>query len=86
MKDHLELPEALGRAFECIRALHTILAAVMLDVAALRHLVVRTPKLSGCYHRALATESLKTREMIVEALRSYDQEIAHLRCRGLWKN
>ena len=36
MTDQRELSEALGLAYEHIRALHATLAAVMIDVAALR--------------------------------------------------
>jgi hypothetical protein len=86
MKDQVELPDSLGRAFEHIRALHATLAAVMLDISALRHIVLRSPKLSSRYHHALASESVKTRAMIEDALRSYDEEIARLKCRGPWKN
>jgi hypothetical protein len=86
MKDQVELPESSGRAFEHISAFHATLAAVMLDIAALRHVVLRSAKLTRCYHHALATESVKTRAMITDALRAYDEEIARLKCRGLWKN
>ena len=86
MKDQVEFPESLEHAFEHIRALHLTLAAVMIDVAALRHIVLRSAKLNNCYQRALATESVKTRAIIHEAMREYDQEIARLKCIGPWKN
>ena len=86
MKDQVEFPESLELAFEHIRALHMTLAAVMIDVAALRHIVLRNDKLTNCYQRALITESAKTREMIQGAMRQYDEEIARLKYSGLWKN
>jgi hypothetical protein len=86
MKDEVEFPESLGHAFEHIKALHMTLAAVMVDVAALRHIVLRSAKLTSHYRRALATESVKTRDMIEQAMREYDEEIARLKGQGFWKN
>jgi hypothetical protein len=86
MNDHVQFPESLEHAFEHIRALHVTLAALMIDVAALRHTVLRSAKLTNFYQRAVTTESVKTRAMIHEAMREYDEEIARLKFRGLWKN
>jgi hypothetical protein len=86
MKDRAELAESLGRAFEHISALHAILAAMMIDVAALRQVVLKSVKSNNCYRHAIMSESAKTKCLIMKAMQAYDQEIAILKCRGLWKN
>jgi hypothetical protein len=86
MKDQVEFPESLEHAFEHIKALHLTLAAVMIDVAALRSIVLKNAKLTEYYQRALASESVKTRAMIQEAMREYDEEIARLKFIRPWKN
>jgi hypothetical protein len=86
MSDRQELTEHLGRAFEHLKALHAALAASMTDVTALRHVVLKDPKVLRRYRRALADAVRETRPLVVDAMAGYDAEIARIRSTGIWKN
>jgi hypothetical protein len=86
MADEKELSEALVRAFKHVRAMHAILAALMIDVAAMRKVVLKGPKPPRRYRQALATEADKVKPLIDTAMRAYDEEVVHLSCIGHWRN
>jgi hypothetical protein len=86
MADEKELSEALVRAFKHIRAMHAILAALMIDVAAIRKVVLKGPKPLRRYRHALATETDKVKPLIDTAMRAYDEELLQLRSCSLWRN
>ena len=44
MADEKEMSESLIHAFKHVRSMHAILAALMIDVAALRKVVLKGPK------------------------------------------
>lgn len=86
MADEKELSEALVRAFKHVRAMHAILAALMVDVAAMRKVVLKGPKPLKLYRQALATEADKVKPLIETAMRAYDEELLHLSACRLWRN
>jgi hypothetical protein len=51
MADQEKSREALGLAFQRVKSLHLTLAALMTDVAALRHVVLKGSKKSKLYRR-----------------------------------
>ena len=86
MADEKELSEALIRAFTHIRSMHAILAALMIDVAAMRKVVLKGPKPLMRYRQALATEAEKVKPLIDTAMRAYEQELLQLNSNSLWRN
>ena len=86
MADEKELSETLVRAFKYIRSMHGILAALMLDVAAMRKVVLKGPKPLRRYRQALATEAEKVKPLIDTAMRAYEQELLQLNSNSLWRN
>ena len=86
MADEKELSEALVRAFKHVRAMHAILAALMIDVAAIRKVVLKGPKPLRRYRQALTTEADKVKPLIDTAMRAYDEELLQLSNSGLWRN
>jgi hypothetical protein len=86
MADEKELSEALVHAFKHVRAMHAILAALMVDVAAIRKVVLKGPKPLRRYRRALATEANRVKPLIDTAMRAYDEELVHLSSIGRWRN
>ena len=81
-----ELSETLGLAFEHIRALHATLSAVMVDIAALRTLVLKGPKTSRQYRQALASEVAKAKPFVAVAMQAYEEEILRIKCGRHWNN
>jgi hypothetical protein len=86
MTDQEKLTESPGHAFEHIRALHATLAAVMTDVTALRHVVMKRSKASSRYRQELASAITKTRPLVVAAMKAYEEEIVRIKCNSFWKN
>jgi len=86
MADEKELSEALVRAFKHVRSMHAILAALMIDVAAMRKVVLKGPKPLRRYRQALATEAEKVKPLIDTAMRAYEQELLQLNSNSLWRN
>jgi hypothetical protein len=87
MTNQENLTESLGLAFEHIRALHATIAAVMTDVAALRHVVTRDHKVSRRrYRRELATAVAKVKPLVTAAMNAYEEEIARIKSNSRWKN
>ncbi len=86
MVNQEEISETLAVAFEHIRALHATLSAVMIDLAVLRHFVLKSPETSRQYHRTLALEVLKVKPLVATAMRAYEEEIMHIRSNCQWKN
>jgi hypothetical protein len=68
MVNQEEISETLAVAFEHIRALHATLSAVMIDLAVLRHFVLKSPETSRQYHRTLALEVLKVKPLVASRL------------------
>jgi len=81
-----DLPETLALAFEHIRALHAILAALMIDSAALRRVVVTDSRTSRRYRQILAAEAEKTKPLLATALQAYEDEIRRIRRNIRWEN
>jgi hypothetical protein len=87
MTDQKKSRAALGLAFEHIKALHLTVAALMTDVAALRHVVLRGPGKSKLYRRTLASGVVKARPLVAAAMLAFQEEIAELETAGdVWKN
>lgn len=86
MADEKELSEALVRAFKHVRAMHAILAALMVDVAAIRKVVLKGPKPLRRYRQALATETNKVKPLIETAMRAYEEELLKLTNSSPWHN
>jgi hypothetical protein len=87
MTDQEKSREALGLAFEHIKALHLTLAALMIDVAALRHVVLKGSKKSKLYRRTLACGLVKAKPLIAVAMQAYQREIADISVPpDSWKN
>ncbi len=85
MADEKELSEALVRAFKHVRAMHAILAALMVDVAAIRKVVLKGPKPLRRYRQAL-TEANKVKPLIETAMRAYEEELLKLTNSTPWHN
>ena len=86
MANEKELSEALARAFKHVRAMHAILAALMVDVAAMRKVVLKGPKPLKRYRQALATEEDKVKPLLDTAMQAYDEELLQLSKSSLWRN
>jgi hypothetical protein len=87
MTDQEKARAALGLAFEHIKALHLTVAALMTDMAALRHVVLRGPGKLKLYRRTLASGVAKARPLLAAAMLAYQEEIAELKTAGdVWKN
>jgi hypothetical protein len=66
-------------------ALH--LAALMTDVAALRHVVLKGSKKSKLYRHTLACGVAKAKPLVAAAMQAYQREIGDLSVpAGTWKN
>jgi hypothetical protein len=86
MADHEDLSETLGLAFEHIKALHATLAAVMVDVAALRSVFLKGHKPSRRYREALAVEVAKVKPLVAAAMLEYEEKILIIRSGKHWRN
>jgi hypothetical protein len=86
MTDQKVLSEALAVALRHIKALHGTLAASLLDAAALRQVVLNSPKKSRRYRQAIASEAAKVRPLVATAMQAYDEEILHIKTICHWAN
>jgi len=86
MADEKELSEALVRVFKHVRAMHAILAGLMIDVAAIRRVVLKGPKPLRRYRQALATEADKVKPLIDTAMRAYMEELLQISSTSPWRN
>jgi hypothetical protein len=86
MTDQKALAEALALAIRHIKALHGTLAAALIDVAALRQIVLNSPKHSRRYHRVLTSEAVKVKALVATAMQAYDEEILHIQTMSCWRN
>jgi len=81
-----DFSETLTVAFEHIRALHATLSAVMIDLAVLRHFVLKNPKTSRQYRRTLTREVSKVKPLVATAMQAYEEEIMRIKYNCQWKN
>ena len=58
----------------------------MVDIAVLRHLVLKSTKASKQYRQMLAREVSKVKPLVATAMRAYEEEIMHIRSNSEWKN
>jgi hypothetical protein len=58
-----------------LKAFHLTISAVMIDLAALRETVLTTPEMKSRYKKNLARAAKKSRPLVQEAMRSYDDLI-----------
>jgi hypothetical protein len=86
MTDQKLLSEALALAFSYIKALHGTLAASLIDVAALRQVVLNSPKKSRRYRRRLASQAVKVKPLVAIAMQAYDEEILRMKAVSHWLN
>ena len=86
MTEQKALSEALALALLHIRALHGTLAATLIDVAALRQIVLNSPKESKRYRKVLTSEAAKVRPLVATAMQAYDEEILHIKTISQWRN
>ena len=86
MTDQKAMSEALALALRHIKALHGTLAAALIDVAALRQIVLNDPKESKRYRQALTTEAAKVKPLVDTAMQAYDEEILHIQTMSYWTN
>jgi hypothetical protein len=86
MTDQKELSESLALALRHIKALHGTLAASLLDVAALRHIILNSPKKSRRYRQLIASEATKVRPLVAIAMQAYDEEILRIKAINHWLN
>jgi hypothetical protein len=66
--------------------MHAILAALMIDVAAVRKVGLKWPKPLRLYRQALAAEAEKVKPLIDTAMRAYDEELLQLSSSSLCRN
>jgi hypothetical protein len=86
MTDQKALSESLALALRHIKALHGTLAAALIDVAALRQIVLNNPKETKRYRRVLTSEAAKVRPLVATAMQAYDEEILHIKTICHWAN
>jgi len=86
MVDQKELSESLALALRHIKALHGTLAALMVDVAALRQVVLSSPKASKRYRQGLECEAAKVKPLVAIAMQAYDDEIVLIKSICNWSN
>jgi hypothetical protein len=86
MTDQKELSESLALALRHIKALHGTLAAALIDVAALRQIVLNSPKESKRYRQVLTSEAAKVKSLVATAMEAYDKEILHIQTTSHWRN
>ena len=86
MANEKELSDALVHAFDHIRTMHAILAALMVDVAAVRKVVLQGPNPRRRYRQVLATEAYKVKPCIETAMRAYEEALLQLSSRCHWRN
>ena len=63
-------------AIEAVKAIHVVLASVMVDLAALRRTVLEDPEFAEQYARHLREASQTTRPLVAEAIEHYDEMIS----------
>ena len=86
MTDQKVLSEALALALRHIKALHGTLAASLLDVAALRQVVLNSPKKSRRYRQVIAAKAAKVKPLVATAMQAYEEEILHIKAINHWLN
>jgi len=86
MTEQKLLSEALALAFKHIKALHGTLAASLIDVAALRQVVLNNPKKSRRYRQLLASQAGKVKPLVAIAMQAYDEEILRMKTASHWLN
>ena len=86
MPNQKELSESLALALKHVKALHGTVAALMVDVAAMRRVVLNGPKKSKRYRQALESEADRVKPMVNTAMQAYDEEILRLKQLGQWSN
>jgi hypothetical protein len=58
----------------------------MVDVAALRQVVLKEDKAARHYRKVLAEAVKEARPLVATAMQAYDTEIARIKTAGTWKN
>jgi hypothetical protein len=86
MTDQKELSESLALALRYIKALHGTLAAALIDVAALRQIVLNNPKETKRYRQVLTAEAAKVKSLVATAMQAYDEEILQIQTMSQWRN
>jgi hypothetical protein len=86
MADQKALSEALALALRHIKALHGTLAAALIDVAALRQIVLNNPKETKRYRHVLTSEAAKVQSLVATAMQAYDEEILRIQTINHWRN
>ena len=86
MTDQKVLSEALALALRHIQALHGTLAASLLDLDALRQVVLNSPKKSRRYRQVIASQAKKVRPLVTTAMQAYDEEILRIKTINPWLN
>lgn len=86
MTDQKELSESLALALRHIKALHGTLAAALIDLAALRQIVLNSPNETKRYHQVLTSEAAKVKSLVGIAMQAYDEEILLIQGQSHWKN
>jgi hypothetical protein len=86
MEDQKELSESLALALKHIKALHGTLAAALIDLAALRQIVLNSPKETKRYQQVLTSEAAKVKSLVATAMHAYDEEILHIHAQSHWRN
>jgi len=86
MAEQKALSDALALALRHIKALHGTLAATLIDVAALRQIVLNSPKESNRYRQVLESEATKVKSLVATAMQAYDEEILRIQTMNHWKN
>ena len=80
------LSEALALALRHIKALHATLAASLIDVAALRQVVLNSPEKARRYRHVLTSEGVKVKPLVTAAMQAYDEEILRIKAISEWRN
>lgn len=78
MTDQEKSREVLVLAFEHIKTLHLTLAALMTDVAALRHVVLKGSKKSKLYRRSVASGVATARPLVAAGMQANQEVIAEI--------
>ena len=86
MSEQEDSKKCLGLAFEHLKGLHATLAALMTDVAALRDVILKDPRIARRYRLALAHEVKIAKPLVAVAMQAYEEAILRVISNGDLRN
>jgi hypothetical protein len=81
-----DLRPHLKAILDCVKAIHTTLSAVMVDVAAIRRTIFDDPENVGIYRNHLKQTIAAAKPLVEEAMLSYDSLMQQIANSQQWTN